>query len=94
MKALILASGKEEGFQDDEIVCDPHPYEMIENFYEQDLFVECGVVQCAIDDGYPVKLFVIGSGYIPVNTEDDLRIAEQERVEGRAKWRKLGPVFQ
>jgi NDP-sugar pyrophosphorylase family protein len=149
----------------DEIVCDPHPYEMIENFYEQDLFVECGVVQvldtqeigntygviydpydyriyrivdkprrptnsymgtgicvfrneileyldqtsmdkprqggeipdlvqCVIDDGYPVKLFVIGSGYVHVNTVDDLRIAEQERVEGHAKWRKLEPVFQ
>ena len=32
-------------FQGDEIVCAPHPYEMIENFYDQDLFVECGVVQ-------------------------------------------------
>jgi NDP-sugar pyrophosphorylase family protein len=147
-------------FKGDEIVYDPHPYEMIENFYEQDLFVECGVVpvtdlqeigntygviydpydyrvyrivdkprrpansfmgtgvcvfrneileyfdqislyqqrlpdlvQCVIDDGYPVKLFVIGSGYIEVNKVCDLSNDEQERVEGRAPLHNLEPVF-
>jgi dTDP-glucose pyrophosphorylase len=32
-------------FSGDEIVRDPQPRAMVENFYEQDLFVECGVVQ-------------------------------------------------
>jgi dTDP-glucose pyrophosphorylase len=31
-------------FRGNEIVLDPHPQEMIENFYEQDLFIGCGVV--------------------------------------------------
>jgi NDP-sugar pyrophosphorylase family protein len=152
-------------FQGDEIVRDPYPYEMIENFYEQDLFVECGVVQvldtqiigntygviydpydyrvyrivdkprrpinsfmgtgicvfknsiveyldqtymhqplqgrelpdlvqCAIDDGYPVKLFVIGSGYVDVHKIDDLHNFKQERVEGRGTGLELEPVFR
>ncbi len=151
-------------FQGDEIVCDPHPYEMIENFYEQDLFIECGVVQvpvtqvightygviydpydyrvyrivdkprrpvnsfmgtsicvfrneivefldrictderkeknelpdlmqCVIDDGYAVKLFVVGSGCIEKDMMDDPGNCEQERVEEHEWKLELEPVF-
>ena len=151
-------------FQGDEIVCDPHPYEMIENFYEQDLFIECGVVQvpvtqvighsygviydpydyrvyrivdkprrpvnsfmgtsicvfrneivefldriymgesgekqelpdlmqCVIDDGYPVKLFVVGSGCIEKDRIDDPGNCGQERVEEPSWKLELEPVF-
>ena len=151
-------------FQGDEIVCSPRPYEMIENFYEQDLFVECGVVQvpvarvirhgygvmfdpydyrvyrivdkprkavncfmgtgvcvfrneiveylepvythelsekkglpgfiqCVIDDGYAVKLFVVGSGCIERNRVNDCDDVEQERVKD-PEWKlELEPVF-
>jgi len=151
-------------FQGDEIVCNPHPYEMIENFYEQDLFIECGVVQvpvtqvightygviydpydyrvyrivdkprrpvnsfmgtsicvfrneivefldrictderkeknelpdlmqCVIDDGYAVKLFVVGSGCIEKDMMDDPGNCEQERVEEHEWKLELEPVF-
>lgn len=151
-------------FLGDEIVCNPHPYEMIESFYDQDLFAMCGVVhvvdfdeirktyavmydpydhriyrlvekpekpansymgtgncvfrneilsyidqtpvnhvrhekelpdliQCAIDDGNPVKLFVIGSHYVNVNTADDMRIAEYIFAEEDTRWRYLEPIL-
>lgn len=35
------------------------------------------LIQCAIDDGQPVKAFFIGDKYINVNTHDDIRLAEQ-----------------
>jgi dTDP-glucose pyrophosphorylase len=35
------------------------------------------LIQCAIDDGHPVKSFDIGSDYINVNTPDDIARAEQ-----------------
>ncbi len=34
------------------------------------------LIQCAIDDGNPVKLFFIGSQYVNINTSDDVIIAE------------------
>ena len=151
-------------FRGDEIVCNPHPYEMIENFYEQDLFVECGVVpvtathvvshgygiiydpydyrvyrivnsprrpvngflgtsicvfrnevveylepvyrdgqyeksgfpdmiQCVIDDGYPVKLFVVGSACVEMNSTDECSDVEYGRAP-ESEWRlDLEPVF-
>ncbi|CAG0968694.1 glucose-1-phosphate thymidylyltransferase [Myxococcaceae bacterium] len=36
------------------------------------------LIQCAVDDGKPVKAFDIGSIYINVNTADDIRLAELE----------------
>ena len=35
------------------------------------------LIQCAVDDGNPVKLFFIGSKYFNINTADDIVIAEK-----------------
>jgi dTDP-glucose pyrophosphorylase len=35
------------------------------------------LIQCAIDDGQPVKSFDIGSDYININTPEDIQIAER-----------------
>ena len=35
------------------------------------------LIQCAIDDGHLVMSFDIGSGYININTPDDIEKAEQ-----------------
>jgi NDP-sugar pyrophosphorylase family protein len=35
------------------------------------------LIQSAIDDGHPVKLFYIDKDYININTEDDIAIAER-----------------
>jgi dTDP-glucose pyrophosphorylase len=35
------------------------------------------LIQCAIDEGNPVKFFNIGKGYININTPDDIEIAER-----------------
>lgn len=35
------------------------------------------MIQCAIDEGEPVKSFNIGSGYININTEEDIAAAEK-----------------
>lgn len=35
------------------------------------------MIQCAIDDGHTVKSFNIGSGYININTEEDITAAEE-----------------
>lgn len=34
------------------------------------------LIQCAIDDGHLVKSFLIGDGYVNINTPDDISIAE------------------
>ena len=38
------------------------------------------LVQCAIDDGHLVKAFDIGEGYVNINTEADVAIAEAENA--------------
>lgn len=35
------------------------------------------MIQCAVDEGNSVKSFNIGSGYININTEDDIQTAEE-----------------
>lgn len=35
------------------------------------------LIQCSIDEGHNVKSFSIGSGYININTEEDIAIAEK-----------------
>jgi len=35
------------------------------------------LIQCAIDDGHPVKSFDIGDGYVNINTPEDIAIAEK-----------------
>lgn len=35
------------------------------------------LIQCAIDDGLPVKSFDIGDGYVNINTPDDIALAER-----------------
>lgn len=35
------------------------------------------LIQCAIDDGNPVKLFFIGAKYVNINTPDDIEIGER-----------------
>jgi dTDP-glucose pyrophosphorylase len=35
------------------------------------------LIQCSIDEGHMVKSFNIGSGYININTEEDIAIAEK-----------------
>lgn len=39
------------------------------------------LIQCAIDDGHPVKAFDIGDGYVNINTAADIEIAEAENAE-------------
>jgi dTDP-glucose pyrophosphorylase len=39
------------------------------------------LIQCAIDDGHPVKSFDIGDGYVNINTPEDIRIAEQTHAD-------------
>ena len=147
-------------FLADEILCDPHPFEMIKSFHDENLFAVCGVtmvrdineikktysvlynpldnriyrliekprkpanclmgtgncifrnqifdyisqtpvnpmrqekelpdlIQCAIDDGNPVKLSRVGSRYVNVNTIDDIRIAEKIFRRNNHPWKKL-----
>jgi dTDP-glucose pyrophosphorylase len=38
------------------------------------------LIQCAIDDGLPVKSFDIGDGYVNINTPDDIALAERENA--------------
>lgn len=38
------------------------------------------LIQCAIDDGWPVKSFDIGDGYVNINTVEDIAIAERENA--------------
>jgi dTDP-glucose pyrophosphorylase len=40
------------------------------------------LIQCAIDDGLPVKSFDIGDGYVNINTPEDIAIAEREHAAG------------
>jgi len=35
------------------------------------------LIQCAIDDGNPVKLFFIGANYVNINTPDDIETGEK-----------------
>ena len=44
------------------------------------------LIQCAVDDGNPVKLFEIGTNYVNVNTTEDVRIAEDLHVDRHAPW--------
>lgn len=39
------------------------------------------LIQCAIDDGHPVKSFDIGDGYVNINTPEDIRIAERTHAD-------------
>jgi dTDP-glucose pyrophosphorylase len=39
------------------------------------------LIQCAIDDGLPVKSFDIGDGYVNINTPDDIKIAERAHAQ-------------
>lgn len=146
-------------FLADEILTNPRPLEMIKTFYEENLFVVCGVVevgdsnevkktysifynpldfriyrlvekprksvnnimgtgicvfknnifnyilhtpinkvrdekelpdliQCAIDDGNPVKLYVIGSKYVNINTAEDIKTAEKLLRKNNRNWKK------
>jgi len=34
-----------------------------------------GLIQCAVDEGNPVKLYVVGTRYVNVNTPEDIRLA-------------------
>jgi len=147
-------------FLADEILCNPHPFEMIERFKDETLFAICGVtkvinvneikktysvmynpldnriyrliekprnpinclmgtgncvfrnqifnyishtpvnqvrqekelpdlIQCAIDDGNPVKLYMIGSRYVNINTVNDIKIAEKIFRRNNHPWKKL-----
>jgi dTDP-glucose pyrophosphorylase len=44
------------------------------------------LIQCAVDDGNPVKLFEIGRWYVNVNTAEDVRIAEDLHETQCAPW--------
>jgi dTDP-glucose pyrophosphorylase len=50
------------------------------------------LIQCAIDDGNPVKLHEIGSRYVNINTFDDIKIAEKILRENNQSWKKLVTV--
>jgi len=66
------------------------------------------LIQCAVDDGNPVKLYVVGTRYVNVNTPEDMRLAaslfEERRsplhqVKGKhiqkeyARWSDPAPVL-
>ena len=35
------------------------------------------LIQCAVDDGKNVQMFFIGSDYVNINSEDDIKIGEK-----------------
>lgn len=47
------------------------------------------LIQSAIDDGNPVKLYVVGSGYTNVNTFEDIKIAQQILAKDNHNWKRL-----
>lgn len=47
------------------------------------------LIQCAVDDGHPVKSFEIGDTYININTLEDIAIAEQASAL-RSRWQRAG----
>ncbi|UCE87714.1 MAG: hypothetical protein JSU66_08415, partial [Deltaproteobacteria bacterium] len=49
------------------------------------------LIQCAIDDGHPVKSFEIGNSYININTPEDIAIAEDADAVGTAASGSAGP---
>ena len=46
------------------------------------------LIQCAIDDGNPVKLYEIGSSYVNINTFEDIIIAEKVFRGINQRWKK------
>lgn len=50
------------------------------------------LIQCAIDDGHPVKLYMVGSRYVNINTVDDIKIAENIVRRNNYSWKKLATV--
>jgi dTDP-glucose pyrophosphorylase len=47
------------------------------------------LIQCAIDDGNPVKLYFISSNYVNINTFDDIKIAEKILERNIQNWKNL-----
>ena len=45
-----------------------------------------------MDDGNPVKLFIIGSWYININTADDIKLAEKTLKKNNPSWKKQAAV--
>lgn len=50
------------------------------------------LIQCAIDDGNPVKLYFIGSKYVNINTVDDIKVAEKILKRNDKSWKKTVTV--
>jgi dTDP-glucose pyrophosphorylase len=50
------------------------------------------LIQCAIDDGNRVKLYVVGSSYANVNTFEDIKIAQQILAKDNHHWKRPATV--
>jgi dTDP-glucose pyrophosphorylase len=51
------------------------------------------LIQCAIDEGNPVKLYPVGSRYVNINTENDVQIADHVFEEQNVQWKDLIPAL-
>ena len=50
------------------------------------------LIQCAIDEGNTVKLYLAGSRYVNVNTLGDIRLADDIFKEQNSQWKELIPA--
>jgi dTDP-glucose pyrophosphorylase len=51
------------------------------------------LIQCAVDDGNPVKLYLVGSYYVNINTATDIRLADTLFEERDGQWKELIPAL-
>jgi dTDP-glucose pyrophosphorylase len=51
------------------------------------------LIQCAVDDGNPVKLYEVGMRYVNVNTSEDIRLAESLFEESHSFLRDFEVKF-
>jgi len=51
------------------------------------------LIQCTIDEGNPVKLYLIGSRYVNINTVGDIQLAEDIFKEHNIQWKDLIPAL-
>ena len=51
------------------------------------------LIQCAIDEGNPVKLYLVGSHYVNINTATDIRLADTLFEEHDCQWKELIPAL-
>ena len=67
--------------------------EYLERIHAEERSELTDIMQCVIDDGLPVKLFVVGSGFIEMNAADDPGSFARERITEHEWKLELEPVF-